>query len=225
MTKQLLFLMPSLRPQDTEDLSPRSDAPSRRCWKYLKGGQSPYAGGPVFLGWPVRTDCPSSTHNTLYAARRPRRTRCICPWANTLRAELMSRVTTKRQQGTQKTEAPRGRNVKVYADSAAFLSRANRQNVLPACRVKSLGGDLPDHRAADFYNVDQSESGFAARDRARSTCRSCPLQRECLLSAVEAQEPLGIWGGLTPGARMNPIKVATELREIDSHNAPMQEAS
>ncbi|MFT4200397.1 WhiB family transcriptional regulator [Gordonia sp. (in: high G+C Gram-positive bacteria)] len=32
-------------------------------------------------------------------------------------------------------------------------------------------------------------------ETAKALCQGCPLQRECLASAVERGEPWGVWGG------------------------------
>ncbi len=38
---------------------------------------------------------------------------------------------------------------------------------------------------------------------ARRICASCPVRRQCLAYAVAADEPFGIWGGLTTEERRN----------------------
>jgi WhiB family transcriptional regulator, redox-sensing transcriptional regulator len=35
----------------------------------------------------------------------------------------------------------------------------------------------------------------SAVERAKSLCRTCPLQETCLAEAVERREPWGVWGG------------------------------
>ena len=32
-------------------------------------------------------------------------------------------------------------------------------------------------------------------ERAKALCTDCPIRRECLNSALERQEPWGVWGG------------------------------
>jgi WhiB family redox-sensing transcriptional regulator len=32
-------------------------------------------------------------------------------------------------------------------------------------------------------------------ERAKALCTDCPIRRECLTSALERQEPWGVWGG------------------------------
>ena len=36
---------------------------------------------------------------------------------------------------------------------------------------------------------------------AKKLCEECPVKAECLTYALEANEPYGIWGGLTPSER------------------------
>ncbi len=38
-------------------------------------------------------------------------------------------------------------------------------------------------------------------NRAKAVCRACPVRRECLDWAVEANERAGVWGGTTPDER------------------------
>lgn len=35
----------------------------------------------------------------------------------------------------------------------------------------------------------------AELEQAKALCADCPLRRECLASALERQEPWGVWGG------------------------------
>jgi WhiB family redox-sensing transcriptional regulator len=32
-------------------------------------------------------------------------------------------------------------------------------------------------------------------EQAKALCAECPIRRECLISALERQEPWGVWGG------------------------------
>ena len=38
---------------------------------------------------------------------------------------------------------------------------------------------------------------------ARMICRQCPVRQACLDDAVARREPLGVWGGRTPGERLS----------------------
>ncbi|NNG97566.1 WhiB family transcriptional regulator [Gordonia araii] len=54
----------------------------------------------------------------------------------------------------------------------------------------SLG--LPCREAdADLWFADAP----ADLEAAKALCQGCPLQRECLESAIERSEPWGVWGG------------------------------
>ncbi len=41
----------------------------------------------------------------------------------------------------------------------------------------------------------------AAQRQATVICRHCPVQRECLVDALDRREPFGVWGGLTERER------------------------
>lgn len=48
----------------------------------------------------------------------------------------------------------------------------------------------------------KSETGrFARIQAAKSVCRVCPVQRECLDWAVETDQDFGVWGGATERER------------------------
>jgi WhiB family transcriptional regulator, redox-sensing transcriptional regulator len=51
---------------------------------------------------------------------------------------------------------------------------------------------------AFFPYMDAPTTEVAA---AKVVCAGCPVQTECLTYALEADEPHGIWGGLTPRER------------------------
>jgi Transcription factor WhiB len=38
-------------------------------------------------------------------------------------------------------------------------------------------------------------------DRAKAICRRCPVRMTCLETALEREEPIGIWGGMTTRER------------------------
>ncbi|MCL4292343.1 MAG: WhiB family transcriptional regulator [Acidimicrobiia bacterium] len=41
-----------------------------------------------------------------------------------------------------------------------------------------------------FFSDDRDDIG-----RAKAFCRACPVRRPCLESALEREEPCGVWGG------------------------------
>jgi WhiB family redox-sensing transcriptional regulator len=57
--------------------------------------------------------------------------------------------------------------------------------------------------SAYFFHPDNERGAArAARvSRAKAICRRCPVRRECRQHALAAQEPYGIWGGLTEHER------------------------
>lgn len=59
----------------------------------------------------------------------------------------------------------------------------------------------------DFYPIKGDDAAVA---RAKAVCQSCPVQAECLSTALDTGERLGIWGGYTPEER-EAIRVAKNL--------------
>jgi WhiB family redox-sensing transcriptional regulator len=45
----------------------------------------------------------------------------------------------------------------------------------------------------------------------KAICRRCPVRTQCLAYALDADEPSGIWGGLTTDERLTLIARLTEL--------------
>lgn len=63
-------------------------------------------------------------------------------------------------------------------------------------RVRGTCAGAVDNGVAWFAQ----DGSFASRAAIRA-CRSCPVQRECLASALWFGEEYGIWGGATPEQR------------------------
>ena len=57
--------------------------------------------------------------------------------------------------------------------------------------------------AETFYTGDDDRGArrVAHEEHAKQICRHCPVLRECLGHAMEADEPYGIWGATTPKER------------------------
>lgn len=52
-----------------------------------------------------------------------------------------------------------------------------------------------------FFPVGTSEAAFAQAEQAKAICRGCAVSDECLQWAVETNQDVGIWGGLTEDQR------------------------
>ncbi len=54
-----------------------------------------------------------------------------------------------------------------------------------------------------FFPEDhpQKQIRDASTEAAKTLCKKCPIQLECLTYAVQAKEEWGIWGGKTPRER------------------------
>ncbi len=59
-------------------------------------------------------------------------------------------------------------------------------------------------QSSDVFFSPPEEQGQARADReeqAKRICARCPVQRSCLDHALRAEEPYGVWGGLTEAER------------------------
>lgn len=61
----------------------------------------------------------------------------------------------------------------------------------------TLRGLCSDHPQPDIFFADKGPEAQAAK----TICRQCPVQQECLDFALEAKEDIGVWGGTTPTER------------------------
>ncbi|WP_218586387.1 WhiB family transcriptional regulator [Nocardia cyriacigeorgica] len=57
-------------------------------------------------------------------------------------------------------------------------------------------------RAHDVNIFYAAEHETASIHRAKRICDTCPVRTICRDHAIAANEPHGIWGGLTPGERI-----------------------
>jgi WhiB family redox-sensing transcriptional regulator len=62
-------------------------------------------------------------------------------------------------------------------------------------------GELPCQNFPDAFFPDIGTTGHQDSQYAKELCSMCPIMEECRTYAIEAKEPLGIWGGLTAGER------------------------
>jgi WhiB family redox-sensing transcriptional regulator len=57
---------------------------------------------------------------------------------------------------------------------------------------------------SELFFHPENERGLARAQRetrAKTVCRNCPVQRDCLAHALSAREPYGVWGGLGEAER------------------------
>jgi len=68
-----------------------------------------------------------------------------------------------------------------------------------------IGGDL-------FYPAERDEIPLGAdapphvTDKAKAVCQTCPVQFDCLMTALETGERHGIWGGMSWNERRQLLK-------------------
>lgn len=78
-----------------------------------------------------------------------------------------------------------------------------------ACRDLPTNVWFPENRSSGDASM-HSENGDGRI--AKRICKSCPVRVECLDFAVATHQVHGIWGGLSPGSRVNPNKKTYVLR-------------
>lgn len=178
---------------------------------------SPDQPSVIFLGWPILLDCPAQTHNTLHAVREyPKGLRCTCPRGQQVLQEYRDKEAARvreRRQGVHQPKALMSPRRPVAVPPQPPIARLKGDT--PECRITPLGG-VTDKYVVDtkFYAEGQGFQRRLDEEVAKRICRRCPVQLACLQAAVEAEEPFGIWGGLTAQERRNPGRVARELRMI-----------
>ena len=62
----------------------------------------------------------------------------------------------------------------------------------------------------------EDATGYMQREEiklAKQICSDCPIKNACADYALTAEEPYGIWGGMTPVERHNLMRLKTKLQE------------
>lgn len=60
-------------------------------------------------------------------------------------------------------------------------------------------GACRDRDDVDFFPTPEDHDQIT---RAKAVCATCPVSDECLLFAIETNQPDGIWGGMTTAERV-----------------------
>jgi hypothetical protein len=144
--------------------------------------------------WPILADCPSPSHNTARAARGTagsrRHERCVCPHAVELlavyRAGERSRYLSQGRFGSA-TKARLGRPMKPTIGHDVQHPDLSR------------GACVDDDGRRVMDNLRSWGNQRGALAAARKLCVDCPVRRECLRWAQEAEKPAGSWGGMLGG--------------------------
>ena len=83
-----------------------------------------------------------------------------------------------------------------------FSSNEKRRGWLTLAKeVERVGVDhLPCSQAPDLYYPDAGEGIGSAHyvKLAKNACKACPIIVQCAQYAMEFNEELGVWGGLSP---------------------------
>ncbi len=91
---------------------------------------------------------------------------------------------------------------------------------LAACREPSVDPEL-------FFPVSDYGPAASQVAAAKAICARCPVSSQCRDWAVQAGEPAGIWGGMTPEERRlarRSAQPAPDHRLAGAHNAGIEPA-
>lgn len=81
--------------------------------------------------------------------------------------------------------------MKAFREYAALAKAIEEAPSIPPCQTSDFELWFPEHDQAcskQFRKV-------------REICKACPVQRECLTYALQANEQYGLWGGMTATER------------------------
>ena len=96
----------------------------------------------------------------------------------------------------------------------------NRVTVKLLKRIDEFGGTACEALPEMFFPQGDSMEMLNAEIRiAKNICAECPVKRECLDYAIEANEPYGIFGGQTPSERMS---LAKARRSVEPSLMPVE---
>jgi WhiB family redox-sensing transcriptional regulator len=104
---------------------------------------------------------------------------------------------TGRWAGEHSRNRPRSTDVRQTITRSHERPRSRRLDWLSQARCKGQPTGI-------FFAAD-NERGMKLRRKewlAKQICRSCPVLGACRGYALDAQEPYGIWGALTPSERL-----------------------
>jgi hypothetical protein len=59
-------------------------------------------------------------------------------------------------------------------------------------------GEVPCSNFPDAFHPEPGNGGYQDTLWAKELCSKCPVLQSCRTYAIDALEPFGIWGGLTP---------------------------
>lgn len=71
-----------------------------------------------------------------------------------------------------------------------------------------LSGSCRGMDSAFFFHPEgeRGQARVKREARAKAVCRDCPVLDLCRRHALEAEEPYGVWGGMSEGERENVLK-------------------
>ena len=66
--------------------------------------------------------------------------------------------------------------------------------------------------ASELFFPAKGEFRSSEIIRAKAICRECPVREECLQTAMDGREKIGIWGGFTPEERARLHRLSRRAR-------------
>jgi len=149
--------------------------------------------------WRILAECPSSTHNSVRAARAHVKghgdgtEKCICPRALSLLAAWRKSSDSLERQ---RERFARMKKIRLPLQTPAPVS----------VRMPDLRGGVcyrPEASKASEGGMNQqaSISGIRARNRAKALCDAgpCPVRAQCRAWCLSNEQPAGSWGGVYGG--------------------------
>lgn len=96
--------------------------------------------------------------------------------------------------------------------------KAERAFTLLASAIREKGTPICQEVDGELWFPEIGGESYELR-MAKKLCSTCPVQRECAVYALAADEAYGIWGGLTPHQRNEIRKGKTTLEKALGQNA------
>lgn len=149
--------------------------------------------------WRILADCPSSTHNSVRAARAHVRehgddtSKCVCPRSLSLLAAWRVRSDSPERQ---RERFARMKKIKLPLQIPVPVNT----------RMPDLRGGVcfrPEAASAAEAGMNEqaSHAGIKARNRAKALCDAgpCPVRSICRSWCLTNEDPPGSWGGVYGG--------------------------
>jgi hypothetical protein len=85
--------------------------------------------------------------------------------------------------------------MKAFKEYATLKKAIEEAGSIPPCQTSDAEAWFPESHQARDYPLRT----------AKTLCRTCPVQKECLIYALASNEQYGVWGGMTTAERQKLI--------------------